>query len=62
VASGSDWKLLLRTGFGNVFTLGRWRYEGTVLIAKAVNSAAKNDWRLVEEYAHDTPWLTEWSN
>ncbi len=54
-----DWPLLLNTGFGNVFTLGRWDYEGTVLIAAAVNGG---DWARVIEYAHDTPWDADFSN
>lgn len=51
-----EWKLILRSGFGNVFPLGRWGYESTVLIAAAVNSNSRKDWALVEEYANDVPW------
>lgn len=47
------WPLILRTGFGNVFPLGRWDHSSTVLIANAVNSG---DWGDVEEYARYVEW------
>lgn len=48
-----QWPLILRTGFGNVFTHGRWDHEATKLIADAYNSG---DWDLVVEWANDTEW------
>lgn len=54
-----EWRLLLNTGFGNVFPLGRWVLESTVLIADAVNDG---DWKYVIEYAHDVPWDPEHAN
>lgn len=50
---GPDWKLLLRTGFGNVYTNGRWDHASTVIIAAAVNSS---DWARVIKWANATPW------
>ncbi len=47
------WPLLLRTGFGNVFTNGRWDHDSTVLIADAINTG---EWGPVEEFALDVPW------
>lgn len=55
----AEWHLILRTGFGNVFPLGRWTHEATVLIADAIN---QGDWRYVIEFANDVPWDPEWSN
>lgn len=49
----SEWRLLLNTGFGNVFPFGRWTLESTVLIADAVNTG---NWDNVEEYARLIPW------
>ncbi len=49
----SDWNLILKTGFGNVFTCGRWDGDGAEMIAEAINS---DDWGLVEEYAEWLPW------
>ena len=48
-----EWPLILRTGFGNVFTRGRWDHASTVLIALAYNSG---DWSRVEEFAADVEW------
>lgn len=45
--------MLLRTGYGNVFALGRWDHDSTFLIADAVNSGR---WVMVETYARDTAW------
>lgn len=55
----NEWKLLLRTGFGNVFALGRWDHASTVILAKAINS---NDWLEVIEYANDVPWEPQHAN
>lgn len=54
-----EWKLLLTTGFGNVFPLGRWDVGSTVIVARAVNTG---DWRDVTEYANEIPWLVEHAN
>lgn len=51
--SADDWHLILRTGFGNVFPNGRWKYAGTVLIAAAYNTG---DWSSVIEYAERIDW------
>ena len=48
-----EWKMLLRTGFGNVFPKGRWDHASTVLIAQAYNSGV---WTDVVEYAEYVEW------
>lgn len=53
------WKLLLRTGFGNVFTNGRWDHASTVLIADAYNTG---EWEAVEVFAATEPWDVETAN
>lgn len=50
------WNLVLKTGFGNVFMLGRWDHNSTVLIADAIN---KGNWSKVEEWARD---LSNWDS
>lgn len=47
------WPLLLRTGFGNVFTNGRWDHASTYLIADAINT---DDWDDVIGFATECPW------
>jgi hypothetical protein len=49
----TEWPLILKTGFGNVFENGRWDYDSTHLIADAINDG---DWQYVQEYAELTPW------
>ncbi len=54
-----SWPLILRTGFGNVFPLGRWDHNSTVLIADAYNTG---DWTPVEEFAREEPWDEDFEN
>ncbi len=55
----SDWNLILRTGFGNVFQNGRWDYAATVLIADACNTG---DWSAVVEWAELVDWEDDWAD
>lgn len=48
MTTDDEWPTLLRTGYGNVFALGRWTHASTHLIAAAVNSG---DWSFVTTYA-----------
>ena len=44
-----DWKLVLRTGFGNIFDVGHgWDYEAGCMVAEAITN---DDWREVEAFA-----------
>jgi hypothetical protein len=54
----TEWKLLLNTGFGNVFPLGRWDLASTAMLARAINS---NDWTEVIAYAN-VGWVPELAN
>lgn len=55
-----DWRLLLRTGFGNIFDVGYgWDYEGQVLLARAVNCPPgpekERAWADVKEFCRKRP-------
>lgn len=57
-----SWPLLLRTGFGNIFMLGRWDSFAIGLVADAINSDQAGDWADVEEWARAMPWSETFAN
>lgn len=51
-----DWPLILRGGFGNLFSVGRWDQLGIELLAIALESGREGDWELVVTWSNEIGW------